>query len=268
MEKELGKADRGQGIDLVTFIVIMCDVPTFKYKRLLRRNIRRWVANKRSGRAIFGESVRSVYNRTKRSVHYLVGKEKQKFLSELQNVSNTLSMRDLEGSRQFTAEDTYRGSLSTMGSIVQNTRKRFSGYIQRKGSDEGRAQKLLNESGAEQIAVLDTSLANVVMDAQRRVLLRRRSGSWVAESEYEKEIVEQSCSVDDCSVKGSTDRHDNTQLKTKTNQESVDSQSVLENRKQPTRGNLPVRLPPLPKKDLSFRAVIRDEGFSPDYLGN
>ena len=56
IQDELARADTsGEGIDVITFILIMSSVPAFRYKRLLRRNIQRWIAQKRQGKKMFRE---------------------------------------------------------------------------------------------------------------------------------------------------------------------------------------------------------------------
>mmetsp|Transcript_398 Transcript_398/g.745 ORF Transcript_398/g.745 Transcript_398/m.745 type:complete len:1004 (+) Transcript_398:139-3150(+) len=49
IEDEIRKADpEGRGVDLVTLIVVICNLPSCKYKRLLRRTLRRWIVNRRA----------------------------------------------------------------------------------------------------------------------------------------------------------------------------------------------------------------------------
>mmetsp|Transcript_20638 Transcript_20638/g.29626 ORF Transcript_20638/g.29626 Transcript_20638/m.29626 type:complete len:1040 (+) Transcript_20638:217-3336(+) len=61
VEEEVRKTDpEGRGIDLVTLIVVMCNLPSCKHKRVLRRAVRRWKYNRtRRGRFFWsGKSVR------------------------------------------------------------------------------------------------------------------------------------------------------------------------------------------------------------------
>jgi voltage-gated sodium channel len=48
IEDEVKRADPGnKGIDIITFIVVLCNIPKCRHKRVLRRAVRRWKINKR-----------------------------------------------------------------------------------------------------------------------------------------------------------------------------------------------------------------------------
>jgi hypothetical protein len=56
VEEQVRKADpTGRGIDLVTFVVIMCNIPSCRRKRILRRTVRAWVKRKRAGKSFFAK---------------------------------------------------------------------------------------------------------------------------------------------------------------------------------------------------------------------
>jgi voltage-gated sodium channel len=56
VEEEIKKADpHGKGIDLVTFIVVFCNIPSCRHRRVLRKTVRRWIANKKKRGVFFQE---------------------------------------------------------------------------------------------------------------------------------------------------------------------------------------------------------------------
>mmetsp|Transcript_21491 Transcript_21491/g.31197 ORF Transcript_21491/g.31197 Transcript_21491/m.31197 type:complete len:1077 (-) Transcript_21491:74-3304(-) len=60
LRQEVKKSDpRGVGIDVITFIIILCNIPACRHKRLLRRTVRRWRANKHKRGAFFSNHAKA-----------------------------------------------------------------------------------------------------------------------------------------------------------------------------------------------------------------
>lgn len=68
VEEEVKKADpSGKGIDIITFIVVLCNIPKCRHQRVLRRAVRRWKINKRKkGKFFFKRTPPPAENKDKK----------------------------------------------------------------------------------------------------------------------------------------------------------------------------------------------------------